>query len=432
MKNKFTMFFVLAFISLLVLTLGTLSTSVKADSWQETNPDISEMTVYVNSNVVWYSYCDPVSESCFAYQYEVPALERGKPLNVRAVFKPNTDLSEISVKAWINGYRNEIKDRSSEFDAFKDNLYTKTFSLAIPEDIDARDEYTLYVKIESNKELKGADEAKIETDVQRTSNLLKILSTKLYDNSYKNTETFETGSTLYGDVVVKNTGNHVLEDVYVKVSIPELSVERTLYLGDLGSYDNQYQDAKKITFALTTPEKEGTYELNIEAFNSEVRTKETKTIVLEHKVGHNVKVVPQITEASLKDGKAEYSIIVSNIGESSERISVEIVGADWANIKISPALFDLASGESKTIGISLDAKEKMAKGNYPFTVKVKYGNEIKQFNFETEVGSSNWKTVLAIIGIVIAVAIIVLLAILLAKQRSSNEEEKSESAESYY
>lgn len=460
MKSKLGLFFVFA----LVLSILAVTT-VLADTWKEYRvPDIKEMTVYANSNAVWHGFCYPYwwpiiddpseSESepsrprpphwrCYTYQYSTPALEREEQLSVKVVFKSEKDLSNVKVHVWLNGYREEIEARTGEFDVFKGNLYSKTLFLDIPHDIDARDLYTLYVKIESNHELTGIDEAKIDMNVQRIANILDILSIDLYDhqNVYKSicgecTTTFNAGSTMYADVVIKNRGNHKAEDVYVKVSIPELGISRNVYVGDIEGYDGygKVEDTERVTVALNLPDKEGSYDLVIEAYNSEITDKETRTIVLEKQLYKNIQITAQVTEADAKKGgSAEYSLLIANMGETSEYFTVEVLGTnEWATVVTSPASFKLDAGESKIVNIELKVNKDAESRNYPFTVRVKYGNEAKQFNFNANVGGStvDWKTILMVIGIILAVAIIVLLIVMLVKQGKTVEEKPE--LESYY
>lgn len=456
MKGKLFGLFLLALVaSVLVLT------SVMAESWQEkSTPDIKEMTVYVDGNVVWYGRCyqykwppydDAIIDEaeidrfisrwrCNTYQYNTPALERDSQLSVKVVFKAEKDLSNVKLHAWINGYRKELEARTGEFDVFKGNLYSKTLFIDIPYDIDARDTYTLYVKLEGKKEFTGVDEAKINMNVQRIANILDILSVDLYDRNRNNV--FNAGSTIYADVVVKNRGNHKADDVYVKVSIKELGISRNVYLGDLEAYDNHYahnnDDTKRVTIALTLPTNTatGVYTLEIEAYNSDLRDKETREIVIERALAKNVEIIPQVTEANVRTGAtAQYSLLVSNTGETGENFIVEVLGANgWATTIVSPASFSLEAGESKIVQIDLNVAKDADAGKYPFTVRVKYGNNAKQYNFMANVTQGvevDWKIILMIIGIALAVAIIVLLILTLIKQSKSSSEEKPE-LESYY
>jgi len=284
MKNIFGNF-VLAF-GLVVLGILMCANTVLADSWTESgNISVDNMAVYADGNVVWHGACTKFGTpsgrgtwTCKTYNDAVAAFEPNSELTVRVVFKGASDMSGVKVHAWINGYRENIEATTGTFDVFKGMQYTKTLTLELPKDIDARDDYTLYVKLESKKELKGLDEAKIDMNVQRTDNLLEILSTNLW--SY--TEGFTAGNTLYADVVLKNTGNHLAEDVFIKVSVPALGITRTVYAGDIGSYDNGYEDAVKRTVALILPDnvEAGEYELEIEAYNSEISADSSETFVI--------------------------------------------------------------------------------------------------------------------------------------------------------
>lgn len=453
MKGKlFGLFFLALVASVLALT------AVSAESWKEySTPDVKELTVYVNGNAVWYGYCygpthyDPSEDpagvrpwppywNCNTYQYATPALERGEQLVVKAVFKANKDIGNMKVHVWLNGYREELEARTGEFDVFKDNLYSKTLFIDVPTDIDARDVYTLYVKLEKNAELTGVDEAKVDMNVQRIANILDILSIDLYDHNRDNI--FNVGSNLYADVVVKNRGNHIADDVYVKVSIKELGISRNVYLGDLEAYDNHFpndnEDAKKVTVALALPQSTvpGTYTVEVETYNSELSEKATRTITVEKQLNKQVQVTPQVSEADVKAGsKAQYSLFIVNTGDTQENFIVEVLGANgWSTTVITPAAFSLESGESKIVALDLTVAKDAEAKQYPFTVRVKYGNEAKQFNFMANVSKGavfDWKVVLMIIGIALAVAIIVLLVITLIKQGKSGIEEKPE-LESYY
>ncbi|MGB9708321.1 MAG: NEW3 domain-containing protein [Candidatus Pacearchaeota archaeon] len=226
------------------------------------------------------------------------------------------------------------------------------------------------------------------------------------------------------------------------MSIKELGISRNVYLGDIEAYDNHYahnnDDTKRVTIALSLPTDTatGSYTVEIEAYNSELNDKETREIVVEKELGKSIEIIPQITEATLGTGAtAQYSLLVSNTGETDEHFVVEVLGANgWATTVISPASFNLGAGESKIVQIDLTAAKDAEAGRYPFTVRVRYGNEAKQYNLMANVTKGvavDWKIILMIIGIVLAVAIIVLLIITLIKQNKGSFEEKPE-LESYY
>lgn len=445
MKGKFlALFFVFALIAIIA------ATSVLADQWYEYSvPDIEEMSVYVDGELAWYGYCYPDPDPsidrwiCMTYQYYVIGLERGSTIEVKTSFTSNSDLEEVTVHAWITGYREDIEAETNEFDVFSGNTYVKTLRLEIPDDLDARDEYTLYVQIEHKQQLSGIDEAEIDTEVQRIANILDILSVELYDSSSHYRNEFEAGDTIYAEVVVKNRGNYEAEDVYVRVSINELGIKRTAYLGDLEPYDSgDDEDSKEITIALQLPTniKAGTYTFEAYTYNDEVSDREIRNVDIsgyreeqEEQQPGKVEIVTQISSNEVEQGKgAVYTLLVANFGTTTQNFLVKTVGTEgWATTTITPSAFTLAPGQSKLVNIYLAAGEEAVEGEHIFSVQVSYGNEMKQQSLIANVIKSgtkiDWKTILMVIGIVLAVAIIVLLIVLLTRKH-----EKTETVESYY
>ena len=452
MKNKFFgLFFVLALMATFLAT-GAVAENTTEDLvgvLYPTPADITEMTVYVDSNVVWYGRCYPLYEhidgatvlkyKCSTYQYATPGLERGEEMSVKVVLKSGRDLSNVKVHTWINGYRNEIEARTGEFDMFANDMYTRTLFLQVPSDIDARESYTLYVQVEGKRDFTGVDQAVMNLNVQRDANLLELLSVDLYDHNRDSV--FNPGTTMYADVVVKNRGNHKANDVYVKVSVKELGISRNVYLGDLEAYDNHYShnndDTGKVTVALPLPQnaESGTYTVEIEAYNSDLSSKTSETITVEKQLAKNVQVMPQVSQLDVKAGSTgQFSLLVYNMGETKENFVVEVLGTDgWSAVQINPASFALMPGESKTVQVNVDVDKDAQRMQHPFTVRVRYGNEAKQYNFVANVTNAgfDWKLFLIIAGIVLAVAVIAFLAVLLIRQGKKHEDKEAE-LESYY
>ncbi len=464
MRSKF----ILAFILVLVAVFSIfLFTSVSADDWYEySEPDIDEMTVYVNGEMVWYGYCyyDPINVTdrwrCMTNQHETPALEREEDAEVKVTFKANDDFLESKVKAWIGGYHEDIEAETPLFDVFEGNTYTKTLDLFIPKDIDARDSYTLHVDIQQRHDLSGVDEADLDTEIQRIANWLEIMSVELYDSGHYYGScsgcimTFEAGATIYVDVAVKNRGNHEAEDVYVRVSLNELCIERTVYLGDLEtSDDDDDEDAKTITVALQVPSDTfaGTYTLETKAYNDEVSDTEFRSVIIEgpgqQQQEHEgeVEIMPQITSNEIVMGKGSvYTLLIANFGDEEEDFVISALGteggcgetacAGWAEVTINPQAFSLAPGESKLVNVYVAVSENAVEGEHIFSVKVDNDGKSQQFSMVANVtkGEGNGldlKTILTIVGIIFAAAIIVLLIILLTNKKTT---EKTEVEESYY
>lgn len=441
MNNKFSLFFVLALIAVFA------SGYALADTWNITTiPDIKEMIVYINDNAVWYGECvnESVNESvqytCTTEQLLSPAIERGELITLKTTFISYKDLEKVKLNAWVSGYRDDIEAETSKFDVFAGSVYTRTVELKIPQDIDAKDDYTFYVRIESKNDLSGIDEARIDSDIQRIANILDILSVDIYN------QPFTAGSTLYADVVVKNRGNYKAEDVYVKVSIKQLNLERTVYVGDLESVDDNSnddednEDAREVTIALPLPQnaRTDTYTIEVIAYNDDSSVIGTRSFVLEGvkqiaPTERKIEITPQTTTNTIEPGKgAVYTVLINNAGTTTEKFAVDVVGIDgWATATINPSSFSLGAGQSKTVNIYVVANEDALAEDQTFTATIKYGDQTKQYDFTATIAKPaqkiDMKSFLLIVGIVFAIVIIILLILLLTQQQKKEEE-----TESYY
>lgn len=442
MKSKIWFF---AFALLVVSILGV--SSVLADSWNVTSePSMDQMTVYVDGNTVFDGSCVQVPGlsywNCNTEQIIVPALERGSNTEVKVVLAPGKDMSSLKIRAWISGYSNDIEVETAKFDVFEGNVYTKTLTMKLPSDLDAKDTYTLHVQVEYKNTLTGIESADIDTTIQRLANSLEILNADFFGSS----STLKAGSTIYADVVVKNMGNHDLDDVFVKASVKELGISRTVYVGDLVanedcSDDCDEEDAQVVRLALTLPENaaSGTYLLEIEAFSDETTAQVTKMIYVEKStltpqpgtvisvIGLDLSAYNAKVDAESGKGTA-FSVLVSNTGSSAITVTLATLGTDdFASSQVNPSVFTLAPGESKTATVYLVIKENAIAGEHIFTVKASSGNLAKQINLTADVGnnSTGWdlKTILMFVGIVLAIAIVILLIVLLAKKSSAKVEE---------
>ncbi|MEM2017702.1 MAG: hypothetical protein QW585_00585 [Candidatus Pacearchaeota archaeon] len=430
------LFFVLAF---LVLAATLVST---ANAVEVIDPDITSFLVYVNGEPVWHGWCEPFQDidhwNCTATQFAIPAVERGSQVVIKAVFDNKLNLKNLDnviVHAWIRGSGKTIEDETEPFDVYGGTQYIKFLYLSIPENWKTTEngskDYTLHVEIEGERSLEGATKAEIDLKVQRAANLLEIMSINLKEDALK------AGSTLEATVVVKNTGNHEIEDVYVKATIPELGISRTYYLGDLAAYDrDDEENTKAITVSIALPEtaEAGIYTLVIEAYNGEVKAKESVGFTVKREITGRVEVVPQTTRANVAPGSSvSYSLIITNHEATTKRITINVLGIEgWATSEITPASFSLAPEESRLVTLTLNIDKNAVAAEHLFTVEINYDTTKQRFNFVANVVGPekkvlDLKTTLLIIGIVLAAIIVVLLVVLLARKTT---EEKPE--ESYY
>lgn len=198
---------------------------------------------------------------------------------VEVKFTATADVSDVRVKVYIEGYRDDISDTTARFRLVEGSSYIKRFSLELPSNFDLDEDpedLVLYVRISA----KGEDS--IEEDypivMQRDLYGLSLLSIEA-------PEQVTAGSVIAIDVVLHNTGSDRLDDTYVKVSIPGI-VERNVYFGDIASdidvdYD-QIRDSVNKRIYLTIPSDaiSGIYNLEVEAYNYDSNVMAKKQIVL--------------------------------------------------------------------------------------------------------------------------------------------------------
>lgn len=235
--------------------------------------------ILVLSTVSAFADIDDVIVNDISVLDNTAAGEVSNTIPVEVKFTANTDVSDVRVKVYIEGYRNEISDSTSRFRIVEGSSYIKRFSLDLPSSMDLDEDpedLVLYVRISA----KGEDsiEELYPITMQRDLYTLGLLSIEAPD-------TVTAGSVIAIDVVLKNTGYDRLDDTYVKVSIPGV-VERTVYFGDIASdidvdYD-QIRDTinKRIYLSIPSDAISGIYNLEVEAYNYDSDVIAKKQIVL--------------------------------------------------------------------------------------------------------------------------------------------------------
>lgn len=443
MRNK--LWFVLAFVFLIALTavMTTLNTPVvKADSWNATQVDIKDMSVYVKGELFWQGICTPSDDgnwTCETASWvgNMPSIEACENVDVQVAITGAGNDTELvannaDIRTWFRVNGETIEAQTGQFDIYGNNRYIRTMYLKMPCNVKEIKIYTMHVEVEADENLKGITEADVNFDLQRLANDLSIKSIDV------TTPCVTTCSTVYANVVVKNVGNHELNDVYVRATIKELGVSGQKYIDLLVPYkeeDESISQEVQIAIQLPANVQPGTYTLQVTASSEEAQdaVESVQFTLSGQQKTTSVDVTPQVLTMDMTSGSnAVYTMIVTNNGATSQTFTVETTGLDWATAQVNPATFVLSPGESKLVSLYVTPKDDVVAGEHLFSAKVSYGNELKTVNFTANVANSNkgldTKTILMIVGIVLAVAIIILLIVLLAQKGKT--EDKAE--ESYY
>ena len=190
----------------------------------------------------------------------------------------------------------------------------------------------------------------------------------------------QAGKALVATLSMKNTGVLPLDGISVKMSVPELGITSTKFLGQvkISSQNDASQD-----FVLMVPEnaQTGTYKLRAEITSQFSNNKETKEIQFSvigkddqpAIAGEKLVINVQASRQDMKNDGSEYTypITFRNDGAQPKSYALLLDGANWAGLRLSePNAFILQPSESKTINIFASTNTKVA-GDKTFFATVK-------------------------------------------------------------
>ncbi|MBS3162937.1 hypothetical protein J4467_03345 [Candidatus Woesearchaeota archaeon] len=185
-------------------------------------------------------------------------VERGENVDIYVYFTGTGDTTDVNVKAWIGGYEyDNVQATSGMFDVEDGISYRQKLSLELPEDLNAEQEYTLYVEIYDDVD---SETYTADLLVSRERHLLSIVDVL--------TEDVDAGDYTTVTVRLSDMGDHKEEDIKVTVSVPELGIEKSTFLDELTSdeIDNEDEESSEdvsLTFQIPECAENGEYEVDV-------------------------------------------------------------------------------------------------------------------------------------------------------------------------
>ncbi len=359
----------------------------------------------------------------------------GATLPVSVWFELDTDTSDVVIEAEISyGHGKKTEVSTAPLDVVTDTLYNKKLELKLRDDADLTapgESLTLSVTMKdgSGRTLAVQD---FELLVQRNNDNLEI-------QEVLGSSTAEAGKATKLTVVVKNTGADEQEDVYVRVTSPELGIDVKERAGDIESMDDDAdEDVATVDVPLRIPKEavEGKYTLNIKVYNKNVETSATKTLWVSgaKKAADSTEVVPVVKSLDVSQGATGvYQLNLLNLGNSAQTYTLSVEGLDgWATAQVNPLSLKLNPQASQTVGVGLTVSENALVGEHSVTVKVlSDGKEVRSVTLTANVKEQGVKVNTMLISVVVLAVVLVVLLVLLVKLRKSDEE-MTASEESYY
>jgi hypothetical protein len=343
---------------------------------------------------------------------------------VRVTFDADANMSDVKVKVYMEGHRDDVSATTSRFDIVDGQTYTKLLSLQLPSDAnDLTEEYTLYVDVVSKAD-KSPEEYTIT--MQRESYTLEILSVD-YTSKVSPGEVFPVS------VVVKDNGFNRADDNYVVASIPALGITTRGYAGDLipteecGSDCDDEEDSVYRTVYLKVPEnaEAGVYEMEVTVYNEDSEVTATKLISVGDSASTMVLAAVKTQDMNAGETKT-YDLIIVNSADDVKVFNIQAVSGDALSVSV-PSVVTVGPDSSQTVSVAVTAAKDAAVGTYTFSVNV----DGKQTVFGANVvgGSVSASVVaLTVVLVIIFVVLLAVLVVLLTRKEKPIEEVET----SYY
>ena len=408
------MVFSVAIVSLLLLVSTVSAISFTGDTDAYTNPVVTVDGISLDDDV---------------------SIVAGETVTVKVWFTANESDTDVSLEVEIEGEKAETMETTNVFDVEAGKDYRKVLNLRVPYELkdEKSDSATVTIEID------GKDyKVEIEEDVnlQRPSYNADIKSVTVDSN-------VDAGATVPVDIVLKNRGYNDLDDVYVKVSIPALGVDKSTYFGDIVSLecsddddddcdDEDAEDSASGRLYLTVPysAKQGIYALEVEVTNDDTTSTEVVQIAINNAFPSNM-IVTASSKAAAVGEEAKYEILVVNPTNKLSVFRVISGSNDDVTSSVSNAVVAVPAGSSKTVTVTARAS---AEGLYNFDVSVLsadnvVGTATLSLNAEgMQKTSVDAVTILTIILAIIFVVLLIVLIVLIGKK----PEKAEEFGESYY
>ncbi len=280
------------------------------------------------------------------------------PIEAKVENNANEDL-DITVTAFLfdvdNGDNVEEVD-SETTNINEDDTETFNFDLTIPADVDEKHQFKLFIKgYEDGNEDEQCDESSVKLDIKREKNDVIVKSLKIDPPAAK------AGDTVTFTVTTQNIGSRDQDDVIVKISNSDLSLDVESKAFTLEKFDNDDTQVERLTFKIPEDAKAGTYDIEA-AVDFDSKTSSTfGSLRVEAapkppkpSAALEVSDVPTSVDA----GKSfDMAVKVSNTGTTPATFDVGVRNiASWAE-SVEPQTLSVAPGKTATLFFTIRTKQ---------------------------------------------------------------------------
>lgn len=333
-------------------------------------------------------------------------------------FTANENASDVKIKVYIEGYKYDVSDSVVLNTPIEEGItYRKRFNLELPSSMDF-DEFSkdvsLLIRISADN--RGSLETSYNLKLQKDLYSLNILSVET-------SQEIVAGMSSVFDIVLQNDGYERLDRVYVKLSIPDLNLEKIVYFGDLSSTaENSYDDLmdtinRKVYLTMPQSTIPGIYNVIIEAYNYDVSTTISKKIVVKD-IERNV--LPTTTSRTISSDNLEtiFELVLVN---PTDRVVVYSIIPGKMNFKglileITEPIVTLPPQSSRNVKIKVRATKNIDAGTHIIALDIidqETGLIVKQTNFTLNVEDIDKDNLILVFTIILGFIFIILLVVLI-------------------
>ena len=333
-------------------------------------------------------------------------------------FTANENASDVKIKVYIEGYKYDVSDSIVLNTPIEDGItYRKRFNLELPSSMDFDEfskEVSLLIRISADN--RGSLETAYNLKLQKDSYSLNILSVET-------SQEIIAGMSSVFDIVLQNDGYERLDRVYVKLSIPDLNLEKIVYFGDISpiaedSYDDIMDTINRKVY-LTMPQNTipGIYNVIIEAYNYDVSTTISRKILVKD---IERSVLPTTTSKTISSGNLEtiFDLVLVN---PTDRIVVYSIIPGKMNfngliLEITEPIVTLLPQSSRNVKIKVRATKDISAGTHMIALDIidqETGLIAKQANFTLNVEDMNKDNLVLVFTMILGFIFIILLVVLI-------------------
>lgn len=380
-------------------------------------------------------------------------IDRGEDLDISVKIVATADVQDAQIEAYISGYRYDSYERelvnqvTRPFDLENGTADKYDFSLSIPVKMDLKDA-KLRIRVSNENDESFEQVYQLAIRGVEDEDALQVKSFTVTPSNY-----VEAGRTASFKVQVKNYGNSDIDDVYVKVAIPELGIADDETLDEIKS--DETETFEELLVRVPTCAKAGAYEViaTVEFDNYESTEERMTLYVTEggaceintpvvtptNNVGKTVITVPENQEVVMGTTGGVYPVMISNLGSEAQAYTLTAGGVDaWGTVRFEPGAVTIVPAESvKTVYMYVAAKEDAQAGAKVFKLTVDGKDDSKQVVLTANVVGDDAQNYDGLkrgleIGLIILVIILIILGLIIGFNKIRGDREDEEESQTYY